>query len=190
MTPIGRDFSTGSRHPLERPPLPGRHCVVMTSVEQESTAPAVVPWPPSLVDLYRERYGPMVRLAYLMTGDRSAAEELVQDAFVRVHRSWSSATNPPAYLRVAVVNGCRSWWRRRMLERRRRPAAAEHSTLGARELLDALDVLPSRQRTAVVLRFYEDLPDVDIARILGCREATVRTSIHRALQRLRKEMDQ
>ena len=142
-----------------------------------------------LVELYRERYEPMVRLAYLMVGDRATAEELVQDAFVSVHRSWSRATNPPAYLRAAVVNACKSWGRRRTLELHRRPAPTGPAELVADELWDALQVLPTRQRAAVVLRFYEDLPDARIAELLGCREATVRTAIHRALERLRKEIE-
>jgi RNA polymerase sigma-70 factor (sigma-E family) len=142
-----------------------------------------------LVELYRDRYEPMVRLAYLMVGDRAAAEELVQDAFVNVHRSWAKVADPPAYLRVAVVNACRSWGRRRTLELHRRPAPADPSELVADEMWDALQVLPIRQRAAVVLRFYEDLPDARIAELLGCREATVRTAIHRALERLRKEIE-
>ena len=142
-----------------------------------------------LAELYRQRYEPMVRLAYLLTGDHSVAEELVQDAFVNVHRNWHRAEHPPAYLRMAVVNGCRSWGRRRMLELHRRPAPPEAVGLQADELWDALAVLPARQRAAVVLRFYEDLPDAEIARLLGVREATVRTAIHRALARLREEIE-
>lgn len=147
-------------------------------------------WDDPLIELYRERYEPMVRLAYLFTGSRAIAEELVQDAFVNVHRSWSRATNPPAYLRTAVVNACRSWGRRRTLELHRKPAPPDPSLLVADEMWDALQVLPMRQRAAIVLRFYEDLPDAQIAELLGCKEATVRTAIHRGLARLRKEIDQ
>jgi RNA polymerase sigma-70 factor (sigma-E family) len=146
-------------------------------------------WDDPLVDLYRERYEPMVRLAYLLTGDRGVAEELVQDAFVRVHRNWQRATNPPAYLRTAVVNATRSWGRHKAVEIRRQPRPPEPDVLVADEMWDALQVLPERQRTAIVLRFYEDLPDARIAEVLGCREATVRTAIHRGLARLRKEIE-
>ena len=139
--------------------------------------------------LYRERYAAMVRVAYLLTGRPEVAEELVQDAFVNVSRNWHRATNPPAYLRTAVVNACRSWGRRHVLELHRRPAPPEPATLQADELWDALAVLPTRQRAAVVLRFYEDLPDAEIARMLEMREATVRTTIHRALARLREEIE-
>ena len=141
------------------------------------------------VALYRERYAPMVRLAYLLTGSEAIAEELVQDAFVAVHRSWDRAEHPPAYLRAAVVNGCRSWGRRRSLEQLRQPRPAEPAGLEADELWDVLQTLPARQRSAVVLRFYEDLPDEAIAEILGCKVTTVRTSIFRALEKLRQEVE-
>ena len=142
--------------------------------------------------LYRERWDPMVRLAYLLTGNRAIAEELVQDAFVSVHRSWvtrAMPANPPAYLRAAVVNACRSWGRRRSLERLRRPAPPEPVGLVADELWDVLLVLPARQRAAIVLRFYEDLPDEEIAEVLGCKVGTVRTAVFRALERLRQEVE-
>ena len=139
--------------------------------------------------LYRERYDPMVRLAYLMTGELGPAEDLVQDAFVSVHRSWSRVEHPAAYLRVAVMNACRSWGRRRSVERLRQPPPADSASMAVDELWDVLQTLPARQRAAVVLRFYEDLPDDEIAALLGCRVATVRTMVFRALERLRKEVE-
>lgn len=141
------------------------------------------------VALYRERYDAMVRLAYLLTGSLAIAEELVQDAFVSVHRSWERAENPRAYLRTAVVNACRSWGRRRSLELLRKPAPPDPVTLVADELWDVLQTLPPRQRAAIVLRFYEDLPDDEIAALLGCRVATVRTAVFRGLEKLRKEVE-
>lgn len=140
------------------------------------------------VALYRERYAPMVRLAYLMVGSRAIAEELVQDAFVSVHRSWARATNPPAYLRASVVNTCRSWGRRRSLELLRKPGPPDPVTMVADEMWDVLLTLSPRQRAAIVLRFYEDLPDDEIASLLGCKVATVRTVVFRGLEKLRKEV--
>ena len=142
----------------------------------------------AFVTLYRERYDPMVRLAYLMTGSQAIAEELVQDAFVSVHRSWARATNPSAYLRTAVVNACRSWGRRQTLERLRKPAPPDAPTLVADEMWDVLQTLPPRQRAAIVLRFYEDLPDEEIAALLDCKVGTVRTAVFRGLEKLRKEI--
>jgi RNA polymerase sigma-70 factor (sigma-E family) len=143
----------------------------------------------AFVALYRERYAPMVRLAYLLTGSQAVAEELVQDSFVAVHGAWDRASTPSAYLRTTVVNRCRSWGRRRSLEQRRPPAPPEPSMLVADELWDVLQTLPARQRSAIVLRFYEDMPDDEIAEVLGCKVPTVRTAIFRGLEKLRKELE-
>lgn len=149
--------------------------------------------PSTLVDLYHERYDPMVRLAYLLVGDRAVAEDLVQDAFVKVHHHWAKGIDHPnAYLRTAVVNTCRSWGRRRSREReheRRRLEAVPDPELVADEMWDVLASLPERQRTAIVLRFYEDLPESEIAAVIGCRPNTVRTLVHRGLAALRKEVE-
>jgi RNA polymerase sigma factor (sigma-70 family) len=155
------------------------------------TTPAGAPptqWDPALLELYRTSFLGLVRLAVLVGADRSVAEELVQDAFVASHRTWDGVRDPLAYVRRAVVNRCHSWGRRQTLERDRRPAPAPDAGLGADELWDALATLPDRQRTAIVARFYLDLPDPDIADLLGCRLGTVRTTIHRGLATLRKEI--
>jgi RNA polymerase sigma-70 factor (sigma-E family) len=138
--------------------------------------------------LVREHQGIAFRTAYLITGSAADAEEVVQDAFVKAHRSWARVREPLPYLRQAVVNGCRSLGRRQQLERERRPRPGDPATQQPDELWDALATLPDRQRTAVVLRYYVDLPDAEIAAILDCRPATVRTTIHRALARLRQEI--
>ncbi len=97
---------------------------------------------------------------------------------------------PDAYLRQAVVNGCRAHHRRRALERRTSPLLTpEVSSLDARELLDAVGRLRYRERAALVLRFYQDLPDAEIAALLGCRVGTVASLVHRALARLRLEIE-
>lgn len=145
-------------------------------------------WPQPLVDLYQQRGVAFVRLAYLLTGDADVAEELVHDAFLASLGRWEQVREPGPYIRAAVVNHCRSWGRRRAMERRHRPAPTPPADLGADELWDALDRLRERRRAAIVLRFYEDLPDETIAQILGCRTATVRTAIHRGLRDLRREI--
>ena len=155
------------------------------------TAPASAPptpWDPQLLELYRNRYVDLVRLAVLVGADRSVAEELVQDAFVAVHRTWDRVREPLPYLRRTVVNRCRSWGRRQTLERDRRPRPGDDAQLGAHELWDALGRLPERQREAIVCRFYLDLPDAEIAEILDCRVPTVRTAVHRGLAKLREEI--
>jgi DNA-directed RNA polymerase specialized sigma24 family protein len=153
------------------------------------TPPSVPAWDADLVSVYEKHFASLVRMAYLVSGRADRADELVQDAFVRTHRAGSRVRDPLPYVRTAVLNGCRSLGRRQRLERDRRPAPPDPVPLGADELWDALATLTERQRAAIVLRFYLDLPDVEIAAALGCREATVRTSVFRALVKLRKEID-
>jgi RNA polymerase sigma-70 factor (sigma-E family) len=159
----------------------------MASVPLDSS-PAPVRWDDDLVRLYERHYDGLVRLAYLVSGEPAVAEEVVQEAFVKAHRSWDRVRDPLPYLRTAVVNGCRSWGRRQKLERERRPRPPEPARQEPDELWDALATLKDRPRAAVVLRYYADLPDAEIAEILDCRLATVRTTIHRALAALRKEI--
>jgi len=140
---------------------------------------------PSLDELYRREYTGMIRLAHLITGSVDVAEDLVQESFLRLQRSWDGAENPGAYLRSTVVNRCRSWQRRQILERRHRPVSAHRTTdLEAREMLDALSALSRRQRAALVLRFYADLSEADIAVALGCRPGTVKSLVNRGLRQL------
>ena len=138
-----------------------------------------------LAELYQREYLPMVRLAHLITGSNEAAEDIVQEAFVRMHKSWDRAERPGAYLRRIVVNGCHTWHRRRRMERERMPRPpAEGVEPEARELLDALARLNPRQRSALVLRFYADMSEADVAQALGCRPGTVKSLVHRGLREL------
>lgn len=139
---------------------------------------------------YRSALPDMVRVATLIVGSRPAAEDLVQDAFVRVHGRWSTIDDPAAYTHRAVVNACRSHLRRRVLERRHRAGlGTDVAELEARELLDALAALPTRQRAAVVLRFYAGLSERDTAEALGCAPGTVGSLVHRALATLRQAIE-
>lgn len=146
---------------------------------------------PSFASCYRDLQPDMVRLAVLLTGSPETAQDLVQDAFVRLHRAWPRVREPHAYLRRAVVNACHSHHRHLRVVRREAacleppaPAAAEPD-----ELADALAALPHRQRAAIVLRFYADLPDADIAAALGCRPGTVASLVHRGLAQLRRVIE-
>ncbi len=138
---------------------------------------------------YADQRLALVRLAFLVTGDREAAEEVVQDAFVSTLAAWDRVRDAAPYLRACVVNGSRGWHRRRALERRHDTPEVASDTGSPDELWDVLARLNARQRAAVVLRFYEGLPDEQIAEILGCRTPTVRSTIHRALRALRKEIE-
>jgi RNA polymerase sigma factor (sigma-70 family) len=144
----------------------------------------------SFVDLYDECFTPMVRLAWALTGSEATAEDLVQDAFVRVQARWERVEHPRAYLRQAVVNACRSASRRAKRERTAAPPLlAEVAQLEADELFDALARLPYRQRAALVLQFYEGLSQSEIAVLLRCREGTVASLVHRGLAQLRRVIE-
>jgi RNA polymerase sigma factor (sigma-70 family) len=140
--------------------------------------------------LYRDERDRLRRLAYLMTGRLHVADEIVHDAFVRLQPRLGSVETPSAYLRSVVANLCLDWRRRTALARERepRPARAWTDPPEIDETWQLLARLPAAQRAVVVLRFYEDLPVAGIAEVLGCRPTTVRTRLHRALARLRKEM--
>jgi RNA polymerase sigma-70 factor (sigma-E family) len=155
-----------------------------------------------LADLYRAHYRPLVRLAALLLDDVPAAEEVVQDAFVQLHREWARVNDEakrPAYLRSIVMNGARSRARRRATGRRLEvvPAArfdesAETSALqheNRREVLAALRALPDRQRECLMLRYYLDLHEAEIAATLGISAGSVKTHTHRGIAALERALE-
>lgn len=141
-----------------------------------------------LDDLYRETHQRMVRLAFMLTSDTGVAEELVQEAFVRVWRAWDRVDNGPAFLRTTVVNLAQSALRRRSLEMRHRVKRIDDAVEidpGVRiDVLRAVGQLPIRQRTCVALRFYEDLSEAETAEVMGISVGAVKSQTHKALQRL------
>lgn len=145
----------------------------------------------SFDDFYRTTRPWAVRVARLLVFDLAVAEELVQDAFAKVHPRFASLDRPEAFLRTCVVNACRSETRRWNRERTHLARSWEplaEAPPEARELLDAVTALPIRQRAVVVLRYYLDLSERDIAEALGCRPGTVKSLAARALATLRKEL--
>jgi RNA polymerase sigma-70 factor (sigma-E family) len=148
--------------------------------------------------LYRAFAPDAVRLAFLLTGDSMLAEDLSQDAFVRVLGRFRNLRNRDAfwwYLRKAVVNLSRSYFRRRKverayLERQRRQAAGPASAdpSDRHVLVQALLGLRAGQRAAVVLRYFEDLTESQTADVLGWPVGTVKSTVSRALDRLQKEL--
>ncbi len=136
---------------------------------------------------YRAHYESLVRLGYLLTLSDEVARDLVHDVFVRVYGRFDGLDDPLPYLRRAVVNASRSWHRRRRLERSRTSDAghAPDAAFEADELFDVLARLPARQRAAIVLRFYEQMHDDEIAALLHCRPGTVASLVHRGCARLR-----
>ena len=150
----------------------------------------------SLEDLYVRHAPEAIRLAYLLTSDAHLAEDIAQDAFIRVAGRFRHLRSPgafDAYLRRTVINLCMSHHRRRRVERayvereRARPAlTSEQPDVASRdEMTHALRSLPMRQRAAVVLRFYADLPEHDVAEALGCSVTAARSLVFRAMETLR-----
>lgn len=146
--------------------------------------------PSSFDAIYTDAWSPMVRLAALTTGSVALAEEIVQDAFVQLHRRFKYVDNPRGWVRVAVINGCRDWVRRRAREPAQHVGSDRFDTDDAEAIAVrvALMVLTPRQRAAVVLRFYEDLPESEIADLLGCRPGTVKSTLAHSLSKLAKEL--
>ena len=154
-----------------------------------------------LVDVvFRRHYQPLVRLAFVMIGDRGAAEDAVQDAFVSLHRNWRKLRDPAAaeaYVRSAVLNRCRSWVRRQATLRAKRPLllvqggaqprGPEDTTVARDEvgsLVAQMRGLPRRQREVLACRFVLELSVAETADLLDISEGSVKTHTHRGLQAL------
>lgn len=148
--------------------------------------------------MYRESYPRMLTLAAVTLHDRAAAEDAVQDAYAQLWRRWNTVDQPSAWIRKAVVNTCismfRSTKRRGARDRTiiaRRPdlnLVSEQDSLC--EVADLLNVLTERQRIAVALRYLDDLSELDIAEILQCRPGTVKSTLNRALKKLRSAVSE
>lgn len=156
-------------------------------------------------ELYAVHWAPMVRLAWLFVHDDLLAEEIAQDAFISLHGKWHEVHEGrgAAYLRQCVVNGARSALRHHRVERRyvdslggagRRLtiASAEDEALasaGSADLFGRLQHLPPRQREVLVLRYYLDLSESQIADALGIAPGSVKAHAHRGLAALRTQME-
>lgn len=144
--------------------------------------------------LYREHALGLVRLAYITLGNRAAAEDVVQEAFAGLYRRWdhlSDTGKAPSYLRSSVLNGCRNAYRKEGRPARITHVPPEDSAEAAallgeqrREVISALRRLPGRQRQALVLRFYLDLSDPEIAGLMGISVNTVRSTLRRGVRAL------
>jgi RNA polymerase sigma-70 factor (sigma-E family) len=154
----------------------------------------------SLEELYVQYAPGAFRLALLLTGSRAEAEDVVQEAFVRVVGRLGHVRNVDAfdgYLRRTVVNLTKNTWRRRALERRHaEPVDVEQTArptdapvLERIVVFRALATLPSRQRIALALRYYEDLPVEEIASIMRCPSGTVRSLLSRGAAAMRTAME-
>ncbi|MGH8888918.1 MAG: SigE family RNA polymerase sigma factor [Acidothermaceae bacterium] len=155
----------------------------------------------AVTDFYRTHYAGLVRLSAILLGDPGMAEEVVQDAFVAMHGSWNRLRDPDkavAYLRQAVVNRSRSKLRHRTVVAKYPQApppdvpSAESSAVAAverAEVLGALRELPRRQRETLVLRYYADLSEIQIADTLGISQGAVKSHASRGLAALRNRLE-
>ena len=142
-------------------------------------------------DVYRGAYHRMTRVAHMLTGHNDIAEEVVQDAFVGLYRRFDTVADPYGYLYRSVVNGCHQRHRRRQVGERLRTlrVVTEVAPPEIDETWRALERLSPRRRAAVVLRYYADLSEADIAEALGCSKGTVKSLLHRALAQLKDVID-
>ena len=147
--------------------------------------------------LFGAHYRQLVRLAVLLLADRAVAEELVQDAFVQLHQRWGRLRDPHkalGYLRTSVVNAARSAQRRRGVADRYTASlppppdmpSAEYGALGA---LGRTEVLAARQREALVLRYYLDLSESEIADVMGISRGAVKSHAARGIAALRTTLE-
>ena len=156
----------------------------------------------AVTELYSLHYKALVRLATLLVRDTHTAEEVVQDAFVAMHDGWQrlrDAENALAYLRQAVVNRSRSVLRHRTVVDRNMQQAppdmpsAEHGAfilLERSAVVAALRGLPERQREAIVLRYYGDLSEAEIAAVMDISRGAVKSHTARAVASLRAALEQ
>lgn len=190
---MGGDRSSGAQRSVEQ--TLGHLRALDTSAEEAAGGR-----PATLEDLYRQQRMRMVRLAVLLVDDPATAEDVVQEAFTGVHRNWSRLQDTRAaigYLRTAVVNGSRSVLRRRRTARQYQPphqadarSAESLAMLSAehRTVVEVLSRLPRRQREVLVLRYYGDLSEAEIAEATGVSAGTVKSTASRALNALQKTL--
>jgi len=183
----------------------------MTSVEQtlghlraidggERAEPSAPAAPMTLEDLYRTHFKRLVRLAMLLVDEPATAEDVVQEAFAGLHRNWGGLRDAAAaigYLRTAVVNGSRSVLRRRKTARDYTPPHVANArsaeslamlTAEHQAVVNALSQLPPRQREVLVLRYYGNLTEAEIADAANISKGTVKSTASRALEALQKIM--
>jgi len=155
----------------------------------------------AVTEIYTAHYRSLVRLAVLLVRDTATAEEVVQDSFVAMHGAWGRLRDNAkalSYLRQSVVNRSRSVLRHRVVVDRHMPMpppdepSAEHGAIALLErsaVIAALRGLPARQREALVLKFYADLPEAQIAAAMGISKGAVKSHTARAISAMRAVLE-
>lgn len=146
----------------------------------------------TFAEFVRARSAALSRVAFLLTGDHHRSEDLLQQALFKAARVWPRIeSNPEAYVRRILYNENISWWRRRKVAETGLDAAAHAATAGGPDVdtrlavIEALSKLTAKQRTVLVLRYYEDLTEAQTAAVLGIAVGTVKSQTRQALARLR-----
>ncbi|GGS20245.1 MULTISPECIES: SigE family RNA polymerase sigma factor [Actinokineospora] len=173
----------------------------LRAIDLKSSPAARPDAPLTLEDLYRTHRMRLIRLALLLVDEPATAEDVVQEAFTGLHRHWGNLRDSAAavgYLRTAVVNGSRSVLRRRKTAREYTPPHAPNArsaeslamlTAEHQHVVKALQQLPPRQREVLVLRYYGNLSEAEIAEAAGISRGTVKSTASRALEALQKIMN-
>ena len=191
--PARRPQQVRSAQPAGRQPRQARSD---QSVGRQLTAREAV------TELYTSHYGSLVRLAALLVRDEPTAEEVVQECFIAMHDGWHRLRDKDkalSYLKQAVVNRCRSVLRHRSMAQRNAPKptpdmpSAEQDAMSLLErsaVIAALKALPGRQRQALVLRYYADLSEAQIAKTMGISHGAVKSHTARGVAALRTVLEQ
>jgi RNA polymerase sigma-70 factor (sigma-E family) len=150
---------------------------------------------PAFRDFVRARRRALLRTAYVLTGNQADAEDLVQSALAKTYLAWDRIEDRGAldgYVRRAMVNTHISWWRRRRLEEYPTDEIPDRAVVDPTVNSDlqetmrrAIDRLPERMRAAVMLRYYEDMTEAEVAEVLGVSLGTVKSTVSRAVAKLR-----
>jgi RNA polymerase sigma-70 factor (sigma-E family) len=154
---------------------------------------------PAFREYVRSRSRALLRTAYLLTGNVADAEDLVQSALAKTYLAWDRIQDRGAvdgYVRRAIVNTHISWWRRRRLEEYPTDEIPDRAVMDEPESSDlhdwlrqAIDRLPQRMRAAVMLRYYEDMTEAEVAEVLGVSLGTVKSTVSRAMAKLRLDAE-
>lgn len=150
--------------------------------------------PAGFAEFVSIRSASLTRFAYLVTGDRHLAEDLLQGALMKLAQRWSRVDDPLAYAKRVMVNENISWWRRRRIREHPvdevvdKPAGEDtaESVVRREVFVRALRRLTTKQRTVLVLRYYEDMSEAATADAMGCSVGTVKSQTHYALEKLRE----
>jgi RNA polymerase sigma-70 factor (sigma-E family) len=150
---------------------------------------------PVFREYVRSRSRALLRTAYLLTGNVADAEDLVQSALTKTYVAWDGIQDRGAldgYVRRAIVNTHISWWRRRRVEEYPTDDIPDQAVVDQPEsseiqdsLRRAIDRLPKRMRAAVMLRYYDDMTEAEVAKVLGVSLGTVKSTVSRAVAKLR-----